>query len=114
MARKPNGGIIGQFSLPSSQQAVGVYRATEAGLLSSAGQFPGANTAAVIPQTVVQTGNIVKPTITSLYYCDNNYTNINPGSNAGLGVGFTLRIFGQNFTPNTQIWIGGNLITIMK
>ena len=110
MARRSNGGIIGQYVRPSGTSAGGVFSATEAAVYTAAGQFPTGTVANTAPPLVEQIGAVVKPAITSVAYCDNNFQEVSTGANAGILAGTVLRIRGQNFFSNTRIYVNGNIV----
>jgi hypothetical protein len=102
MATKPNGGIVGQSIIPGTGQLFGVYSATAAAELTSAGLYS------------VSTGNIatktlapVDPIITGISYTDSSYnvlSGITAVSSNSLG---NILITGTNFRSNTTAYIAG-------
>jgi hypothetical protein len=110
MARRSNGGIIGKFTLPSASSAGGVFSVNEAAAYTAVGQFPVGTIVNVSAPLVEQIGTALKPTITSVVYTDNNYREISAGANTGPVTGASLRIRGQNFLPNTRIYVNGNIV----
>lgn len=111
MTRRSAGGAIGSASIVNTATVGGVYNASDAAQLVSIGQFPGSANAA--PVLVNQAGNL-KPTISNVQYCNTDYAEYNPGSNAGPTTGTSLRIYGANFLPNTRILINGNIVNTVS
>jgi hypothetical protein len=110
MARRSNGGIIGKYNPLSGTSAGGVFSVNEAAAYTAVGQFPTGLTANIAPPLVEQTGSVLKPTITSFIYADNNYQEASLGANSATLAGTSLRIYGQNFFPNTKIYVNGNVV----
>jgi hypothetical protein len=110
MARRSNGGIIGKYNPVSGTSASGVFSVNEAAAYAAVGQFPVGTIVNVSAPLVEQIGTALKPTITSVVYTDNNYRELSAGANTGPVTGASLRIRGQNFFPNTRIYVNGNTV----
>ena len=102
MATRPNGGIVGKSIIPGTGQLFGVYSATTAAELTSAGLYS------------VSTGNIATkvlavedPVITDIVYTDASFANIAGAISTAANVTGNVRIIGRNFQSGSTVYIAG-------
>lgn len=97
---KPNGGIVGQSIIPGTGQLFGVYSATSAAGLTSAGLYSTGNTATKI----LAVADLVT---TLLVYTDSAFSNIADAVATTANTTGNIRIFGTNFVSGSTVYIAG-------
>jgi hypothetical protein len=100
MAKRPNGGIVGKSIIPGTGQLFGVYSATTAAGLTSAGLYSTGNTATKILA-------VTDPVTTSLAYTDSTFANIEGVVATTANTTGNVRIFGTNFVAGSTVYVAG-------